>query len=135
MIAYGLDENQRLTHNIEQRKKRAKLCRGLFGLLLALHIAILIYLILQFSRGFQLAINAMITLFWVNFSIGMIFFNIILSFYRPSNDPGIRVWWLCCIRLGQTGKYARPKKETSINTKKRDKQKKKALLAKLKNID
>ena len=95
--------------------------RGVFGLLFVLHIAILFYMNLVFMRKFQLAMNAMITLFWVNFSIGMIYFNIILSVYRPSNDPGIKVWWLCCIRLGQTGKYARPKKETSVNTKKRDK--------------
>lgn len=24
----------------------------------------------------------------------------------PKNDPGIKIWWLCCIKFGQKGKHS-----------------------------
>ena len=31
---------------------------------------------------------------------------IIENYLLPMHDPGITVWWLCCIKFGQKGKYS-----------------------------
>lgn len=41
----------------------------------------------------------------VNFCVFMIYKAIVNPVVKPFNDPGILVWWLCCIRLGHSKKY------------------------------
>ena len=55
-------------------------------------------------------------------SIIMVLINVIYHTWKPDNDPGLFIWYLCCLRVGQTGKYnkrsikknekARKKKQT-----------------------
>lgn len=38
----------------------------------------------------------------INFCVFMIIRAVIKPVVKPINDPGILVWWMCCIRFGQT---------------------------------
>jgi len=73
-----------------------------------------------------------IGIFWVDFAIGLVYVNIHKAILRPTHDPGITIWWLCCIKLGQTGKYA---KSMTKERRKKSVNQKKEIMAKLKNIE
>ena len=42
----------------------------------------------------------------VTFSMLCIRLSIIDSLVVPKHDTGITVWWLCCIKFGQKGRYS-----------------------------
>ena len=41
----------------------------------------------------------------VNLSLLLVYGNIKQSMYKPKHDPGILIWWFCCIRIGAKGKF------------------------------
>lgn len=44
------------------------------------------------------------------FSIFLVHLNVNLNVQKPKNDPGIVIWYLCCLRVGASGKYLGEKK-------------------------
>ena len=55
--------------------------------------------------GFALAGSIFIFIVLINTSLALVRLNFIDTFVRPTNDPGIIIWWLCCIRFGHKGKF------------------------------
>ena len=45
-------------------------------------------------------------IFMINTLFLMLNVFIIESMVTPKNDPGIIIWWLCCIRVGGKGKFS-----------------------------
>ena len=45
-------------------------------------------------------------IFIINTLFLMIYVFIVKSMVTPKNDPGIIIWWLCCIRIGGKGKFS-----------------------------
>jgi len=56
-------------------------------------------------NGFDLGISLFVLVLCLNISGGLIYLNVLRAVFRPKNDPGISIWWLCCIKLGRTGTY------------------------------
>jgi hypothetical protein len=99
---FGLDERQRFRQNYLARKARQRLCAWVLYSALAIQIVIIIYfLMLDNFRGYPLGSCLVIYLTLINFTAVMVYVNIIKSVYRPSNDPGILIWWLCCVNIGK----------------------------------
>ena len=66
---------------------------------------------MEFFRWFDVGVCLALFIFMIHLSFAVIYVNILNNYLRPQNDPGILIWWLCCLRLGQTGKYAPKKKK------------------------
>lgn len=63
------------------------------------------------GRGFLLGSLSLVLMAIITFSIFLIRFNIITHPNKPQNDPGLVVWYFCCLRVGQSGKYSPKKKK------------------------
>jgi hypothetical protein len=61
----------------------------------------------------------------INGCAGLIYLNVHKAVIRPVNDPGITIWWLCCIKFGQTGKFNREFREKELERKRLEREKKK----------
>jgi len=66
---------------------------------------------------FHLGISLSVLVLLLNINGGLIYLNVLRAVFRPKNDPGITIWWLCCIKIGRTGTYLEEDKKIKIRNK------------------
>mgnify|MGYP006121657475 CR=1 FL=1 len=90
----------------QKKKKRRALIKKILFIFAVLEIVSLTLVTYYWCRNFFFG-KAMVALFAViNVSMIMVRVFIIDSTTIPKNDPGIVIYWLCCLRFGQRGKYS-----------------------------
>jgi len=75
------------------------------------------YLFVNYMQGFNLGVYLFILVFLLNFTVGIVYINVHRAVFRPKNDPGLKIWWLCCIRVGMTGKFLKENTKKKIAAK------------------
>ena len=73
---------------------------------LAIEIIILIVLKIKFWSNFDFGYFSMLIFMMLNIMMISIRVFVIDSTTKPKNDPGIFIWWCCCLKLGQRGTYS-----------------------------
>ena len=86
-------------------------------ILFSLHLVVLLWIVFQHFNNFPFGISLFFIIFMINGCAGLIYLNVHKAVIRPVNDPGITIWWLCCIKFGQTGKFSREFREKEIERK------------------
>jgi hypothetical protein len=61
-------------------------------------------------KGFDFGIALFLLVIMLNVGGGLIYLNVLRAVFRPKDDPGILIWWLCCIRIGSRGENAQKSK-------------------------
>ena len=74
-------------------------------LLMFIEIVFLILLQVFYCSNFPFGLIS--TLIFVVLNLSMLFIRVFVvdATIIPKNDPGITIYWLCCLRFGQRGKY------------------------------
>lgn len=86
-----------------------------------MQLLIILLIALSSFRLFDLGIAASIGLGLANFCGALIYLNITKAVIRPVDDPGISIWWLCCVKFGRTGKFKNGRSKAKKNKKASDK--------------
>ena len=71
---------------------------------------------LSYFNKFKFGISLALLVFFMNGLGGLVYLNVYKAVFRPKNDPGIMIWWLCCIKLGRTGNQLKEKKKKKQTT-------------------
>ena len=92
---------------IELDKKRQAKRRVIICASVATFLQMVVFVSLQLTlfKGFDFGGLMVIFMILINTSLAMVKINVVDCIIRPQNDPGILVWWLCCIRFGNKGKF------------------------------
>jgi len=87
----------------KKMRKRIKLCALIFCVL-----QVVFLLVLGFTRLKHYLFGWVYTIIIIllNINFVMIRIYVIDNTIAPKNDPGITIWWLCCITFGQKGTYS-----------------------------
>ena len=70
-------------------------------------ISIMLFLSLVYFRNFLFGRVLTLVIIMINTMILLIRINIVEHINNPKNDPGIIIWWLCCLSIGQKGKFTK----------------------------
>ena len=85
---------------IEKRARNKKIRKVVFWGFTIVQIMFLVFFLFYFSQTFVCGQTLCVIIMLVNWSAYMVHANIINSYVKPKNDPGILIWWLCCVRIG-----------------------------------
>lgn len=110
IVANGMEE-VRFTKVLKKKRLRQRRLRRFLWMLTIIQILVVISIDLTFYYAFQFGLSVSIFILMINFCITMIYLNIHKAIVRPKDDPGMMIWWWCCLRIGRTGKYAKKKKQ------------------------
>lgn len=99
------DEPLNLAKLHKKRQRRERIRKLVFFSFFILEALLVVAFIKFYSKKFQLGLSIAILFSLMNICYLLIYSNIIHNWNKPSNDPGIVIWWMCCLRLGQSRKF------------------------------
>lgn len=82
------------------------ICKYVVVFLTIIQMLIMIILNLTLFKRFLMQQEIQMLIIMITFCMFLIRINIVESLVVPKHDRGITVWWLCCIKFGQQGKYS-----------------------------
>ena len=84
---------------------------------LVLQVAFLMFLGATTLKDYLFGWAYTIIIILININFVFIRIYVIDNTIAPKNDPGITIWWLCCIKFGQKGSYSEKNKNNMIKRK------------------
>ena len=64
----------------------------------------IIFIYNQYYSNFEFGLFMCFIILTIN-SMGALIYYEVNPIVKLKNDPGIIIWWMCCLRFGQKGKY------------------------------
>lgn len=74
---------------------------------MGLQLLFLIFFAMLSYKQLPFGTLACIIMNWFNICGYLVWKYVINPPMKPINDPGIVIWWLCCLRVGHTKKFQR----------------------------
>ena len=84
----------------ERRKRNKRIKKLVFFSFFVLEGVFVAFFIKFYSKKFEFGLSLAILFSLINVCYLMIYTYIINSYNKPKNDPGIVIWWMCCVRVG-----------------------------------
>ena len=84
-------------HNKKSQTEQATI---ILAILVVLQLILFVILWYYFSRGYIMGTLSLALLTIIYMSIFLIRFNVVKQVMKPENDPGIVIWYFCCLRVG-----------------------------------
>ena len=99
---------------LQKRKKMRKRIKVFAFMLCLIQIIFFLGVSIFVLKDYLFGLFCSLIFVFVNINCIMIRIHIIDNPIAPRNDPGITIWWLCCLKFGQKGKYLEKSKIREI---------------------
>ena len=99
-----------------KKKKQKKAMRLLLMITVTvIQIFILFFFYNYYFDSFDFGKELTVLVIMFNSCMFVIRNFVVLDLYAPPNDPGIVIWWLCCLRIGQKGSFTEKAEKKRYN--------------------